>query len=126
MPRKCSMMSYDDVVCGVITIDAGSSEEAERQARVMRRCPKCLAVGTTGSSVIGVYLAPREGRWWLDYPSLFPDRRSSVQIMENVVYPEALTVEPSEAVPCGATCEGCPFAERYGCRGCLAVSGITG
>ena len=88
--------------------------------------PQVPGRGATGSSVIGVYLAPREGRWWLDYPSLFPDRRSSVQIMENVVYPEALTVEPSEAVPCGATCEGCPFAERYGCRGCLAVSGVTG
>jgi len=115
------VIRYDDVVCGVLTIDAGSPEEADRQANVMRRCPKCLAIGTSDSNVIGVYLVPKGVGWWLDYPLLFPDRRSSVQIIENIVYPESLAVTPSEAAPCGESCEGCPFIDRYGCGGCIAV-----
>ncbi|UCH57037.1 MAG: hypothetical protein JSV18_06790 [Candidatus Bathyarchaeota archaeon] len=108
---------------GIVVIETGSPEEALRRAREVKNCPKLLALGTAGNKIFSFYMVPKGNKWWLDYPELFPEERSEAHILETMVYPEALPrITPAKTPPCGADCEGCRFIERYGCKGCLAVT----
>ena len=110
-------------VCGIIVIETDSPEEAKKREKIMRNCPSLIASGTTSNIIYSVYVVPKEKRWWLNYPELFPEEKSRVLIIENVTYPKEsdLKLPTSKTKPCGADCNTCPFRARYNCKGCHAI-----
>ncbi len=103
-------------MAGVLVGEMDSGEKAEASADTMKKCPKCLAIGTDGNKLIGVYMMPAEDSWSLDFPEIFPESNSHVIPIPNLVHPAALNVKPSASPPCGEDCGKCPLREKYGCR----------
>ena len=111
----------NEFIAGVLIRELSSGEEALRNADVMKKCPKCLAIGTDGDRLIGVYIVPEEDAWSLNFPEMFPNSKSKLISIPNLVYPQTMKIEQSDRPPCGEDCSDCSLKERYGCKGCLAT-----
>jgi len=116
-------------ICGIITLEIRSVEDARKLSQQMKDCPNLLTSGTTGKTIYSVYLVPEEKRWWLTYPEDHPEiagaERARVQVMDNLIYPKKFAMRvPSNkttVAPCGADCSTCPLREQYACCGCPAT-----
>lgn len=108
-------------VAGVLIREMETIEAARISAEKMSKCPKCLAIGTDGKKLIGVYMMLPEDSWSLDFPEIFPETRSTMIQIPDLYYPESLEVDPVKTPPCGENCELCDLRTRYNCRGCLAT-----
>jgi hypothetical protein len=108
-------------LAGVLIRELSSEEEALRNADVMKKCPKCLAIGTDSSKLIGVYMVPEEDAWSLNFPGIFPKSDSELISIPNLVYPETMRLEKSDIPPCGEDCTTCSLKARYNCGGCIAT-----
>ncbi|MFP3951535.1 MAG: hypothetical protein ACLFVP_05295 [Candidatus Bathyarchaeia archaeon] len=110
-----------------MTTEEESKEKAECTIAKMINCPNLIATGHSGNIVYSVFMAPKEKRWWLEYPQTLNDERGEekykVKVIEELSYP----LEPPnkeeiyDSPPCGADCEGCKLKERYSCGGCPAI-----
>lgn len=111
----------------IMTTKESSEEEARKTAETMRNCPHLVAIGYSSDTVYSVYMVPDHKRWWLRYPETvnreIGEEKYSVQVVENLLYPERLTPKAprGETPPCGADCETCKLRERYDCEGCPAI-----
>jgi len=116
-------------ICGIITLETRSVQDARKLSQQMKNCPNLLASGTTGRTIHSVYVVPEEKRWWLTYPEDHPEitgaKKACVQVIDNLLYPEKFAMRiPSKKTaiaPCGADCPTCPLREQYACPGCLAT-----
>jgi hypothetical protein len=109
------------ILAGVLIRDLKSEEEAIHNAHMMKKCPKCLTIGTDGSRLIGVYMVPEEDAWSLNFPDMFPESDSELISIPNLVYPEMMRNEKSDSPPCGEDCSVCSLKVRYSCNGCIAT-----
>ena len=110
-------------LAGILMREFVSEEEALHNAEVMRKCPKCLAIGTDGARLVGVYVVPEEDAWSLNFPEMFPESKSELTSIPNLVYPETMRYEKSDSPPCGEDCSVCSLKVKYGCKGCIATRG---
>ena len=116
-------------ICGIIIGEACSTEEAKKLVETVRDCPYLIASGTTSNKTYSVYIVPEEKRCGLEYPERNPEatglEKASVHIIEDVSFPEKISLRKTErrakTAPCGANCQTCPLREEYDCSGCPAM-----
>lgn len=72
-----------------------------RNEEVKKKCPKCLAIGTDEGRLVGIYMVPREDAWSLHFSEMFPESKSELITIPNLVHPQTIKIVHSEIPPCG-------------------------
>lgn len=124
------MVCLTKKICGIITSETGSAEEAEELSAIMKNCPYLVVSGTAQNRIYSIYIVPENKRWWLKYPETNPKatgvEKASTHIIENLLWPEdfplRLPARKTETAPCGAKCQECTLRQEYSCTGCPATT----
>ena len=114
-------MPAEGFKAAVVTREKASHEDAVKEAKQFKNCPRLLMYGVNGNKVTTVFMAPDEKLWWLNYSQLFPQSKAQTYILNEIFYPEPREIVKTEKPPCGADCTGCQFKEKHGCPGCPAT-----
>jgi hypothetical protein len=106
-----------------------SNEAALKFAEGMKNCPRLISSGVNSDQFIGVYILPRDMKWWLTIPEEKPELLGAKSVQsfftEQLLYPSKfklrLTGNKSEISPCGSNCSECPMREERNCSECPAT-----
>lgn len=124
----------NDNIAGVLILEFDTQEMAERNAKIMRDCPRIVIAGSSGSTAYDVFIIPKAKRWWLEYPSKHPEvfraKSAKLELIEDIAHPLEFSLKlpekKLETPPCGSNCLACPALEMFGCKGCPATVSYRG
>ncbi len=116
-------------IAGLMTIELDSRESAERNAKIMKNCPRIAASGYSSNCAFNLFVIPEDKRWWIEYPVEHPEvmgaKSVKLSLIDHLTYPEKFELripdEKLEIAPCGSNCMDCPSRERFNCKGCPAT-----
>jgi hypothetical protein len=108
--------------------NAATEDKAEQLARNMQNCPYIALYIAQKSLITGVFVLPKEKRWWIEIPQERPELLGLEHL--EIFFPEQLdvsspwsrgAVHPTlSTAPCGSNCTTCPYYQAQ-CHGCPAT-----
>jgi hypothetical protein len=127
------MADCTEPLCAILVGQAASETLAAEYAAEYGRCPYAASYTATGRLLLGVFVLPKDKRWWIEIPAERPELLGLEHA--DLFFPEVVAtsspwsrgeVQPVlEAAPCGTDCGACPWY-RDPCQGCPAAVAWTG
>ncbi|MDH5199539.1 MAG: hypothetical protein OEW93_01525 [Candidatus Bathyarchaeota archaeon] len=125
-------MVVKDVLYGILRMEYGSPESAERGALRYGGCPRVAFWATKGSDAYIVLRVGEDERFWAEYIGEHPEntfggRRAELVFAEKIHRPILEMKKPEElgdVSPCGSRCTTCPgYATCTGCPATIHYKG---
>jgi len=116
-------------IAGLLIIEMDTPELAERNAKIMKNCPRIVTSGHSSNHAYELFIIPEEQKWWIEYPAEHPEvlkaKSVKLELIENLTYPEDFKLRVPdkrlEISPCGTNCLECPSRVKFNCKCCPAT-----